>query len=154
MRFNPHTMGIGGAVVLAILLDVLLFIYRPPDSLVILIIADSAILVGLAIDAILRLRQRSVHSDLFRRLAESSPLADLSEESASSSMNSLELQGNATGFVRHDSPEGLEVPAFICACGHPHQFLCLTCQTTAEKARQTGGTKWVEWPPGMKEVDY
>ena len=134
------------------MLDVLLFYYRPPDSLEILIVADGVILVGLAVDFILGLRQRSIHSSLFRRLAESAPKTDPPQTSAAAEVP--EPQGNPTGIVYRNSPEGLEFPGFVCTCGHQHQFLCLTCNMTAEKARRTKGTKWFEWKSDMKELDY
>jgi hypothetical protein len=152
LRSNIHLLAIAVVVILAIVLDVLLFFYRPSGSLEILLVADGVILVGLAADLILSLRQRSVQSSLFRRLAETAPETDSLQ--TSSPAEELESQGNATSLVYHDSPEGLAVPAFVCTCGHPHQFLCLTCNMTAEKARETIGTKWIGWTPDMKEVDY
>ena len=133
------------------MLDVLLFYYRPPGSLEILVVADGVILVGLAVDFILGLRQRSIHSNLFRRLAESAPETD---PTSSPAAEVLEPQGSPTGLVYRNSPKGLEFPAFVCTCGHQHQFLCLTCNMTAAKARKTKGTKWFEWKSDMKEVDY
>jgi hypothetical protein len=152
LRFNTHLLAIVALVVLAVVLDVLLAIFRPPGSLEILLVADGVILAGLAVGLILRLRQRSIHSSLFRRLAESSPEDDPSQQEPAA--EELAPRGNATELVYHDSPGGLEFPAFVCTCGHPHQFLCLTCNMTTEKARQTIGTKWIEWTPDMKEVDY
>jgi hypothetical protein len=151
LRSNIHLLGIAALVVLAIVLDALLFFYRPPDSLEILIIADAVILVGLAADVAFGLRQRSVHSNLFRRLAESAPESDSPQQA--SPAEEPGIGGNATELVYHNSPDGLEFPAFVCTCGHPHQFLCLTCNMTTEKARQTAGTRWIEWNPDMKELN-
>jgi hypothetical protein len=47
------------------------------------------------------------------------------------------------------SPEKLKVPAFICRCGHPHRFVCLTCGLTAEVAVKKSKMHWVEWVPEM-----
>ena len=152
LRSNLHLLGIAVVVVFAIVLDALLFLYRPAGAFEILLVTDGVILVGLAADAILRLRQRSIDSNLFRRLAESSPLASPSPEIPQAEEPGS--QRNETEIVYHDSPEGLEFPAFVCTCGHLHQFLCLTCNMTAEKARQAKGTKWFEWSSDMKEVDY
>jgi hypothetical protein len=154
LKFSLHLLGIAGLVILAIVLDLLLFFYRPPGSLEILFVADGVILVGLAVDVIFRLRQRSVHSRLFRRLAESAPLADSPHATADSPMQGFEAQGSAKELVYRASPEGLAFPAFVCTCGHLHQFLCLTCRMTVESARQIKDTKWAEWTPDTKEVDY
>ena len=47
------------------------------------------------------------------------------------------------------SPERMNLPAFLCSCGHPHRFVCLACGMTVEKALNAKGTRWVEWLPEM-----
>ena len=56
-------------------------------------------------------------------------------------------KGKSKNYVL--TPDKLKVPAFVCRCGHPHRFVCLTCGLTAEQAVKKGKTHWVEWVPEM-----
>ena len=47
------------------------------------------------------------------------------------------------------SPQKLKAPAFMCRCGHPHRFVCLTCGMTTERALKKKGMRWLEWLPEM-----
>jgi len=63
----------------------------------------------------------------------------------------LESETRPKGKIKNYvfSPAKLKVPAFVCRCGHPHRFVCLTCGLTAEQAAKKSKMHWVEWIPEM-----
>jgi hypothetical protein len=62
----------------------------------------------------------------------------------------LDLPQTNAELVYRFSPDDLKVPAFICKCGHPHRFLCVTCGMTLKEARGKKGTRWVEYVPEIE----
>jgi hypothetical protein len=61
-------MELAGVVALGLLIDALVFIYRPPNPFAIVLAVNVSILVGLIFDLALRQGRHRAQVDLFRRL--------------------------------------------------------------------------------------
>ena len=157
-------------VAMGLLIDGLVILKQTPEGLEFILFADIPIFMGLTLDFYLYSKTKArvlsvaenrnsasdtgpeITSEMFQsaNVAKGPPRSEsVSQTPLPRQKRVVRSESPKPKYSYSKSPERMNLPAFLCSCGHPHRFVCLACGMTVEKALNKKDSRWVEWLPEM-----